>query len=356
MKKILLVIMMIAICISLMATLSLAGCKPKAAAETTAAETTAAEATVAETTAAETTEAVVAEEQLHFYFVTHAFPHPFFKIMENGAMDAAKLYGVNVTYEYTKEFSIEQQAQLLNEVLPLKPDGVVISVADPAALDAPARAIIDAGIPMMACNAFDPRPDNERIPYLVYFGADEYLAGRALAEAALKAKPNPVEVGIAAHFRGQSTLEERLRGVQDVLKEHNIVPDEVVEVTNDPTTINERTRAYFTSHPNIDIYFSMGHTPQVSITKDFFKETDRLGKVLMVTFDFDDETVDDIKSGVLLAVSDQQQYLQGYLPVEWLYLYKKYGFLPGSDFIPTGPFITTKDNIAIVETGIGTWR
>ena len=53
---------------------------------------------------------------------------------------------------------------------------------------------------------------------------------------------------------------------------------------------------------------------------------------------------------------DQQVWLEGYLTVEWLWLYKKYGFVPGSDIL-TGPFFVNKDNAEEVEKGIKVgWR
>jgi simple sugar transport system substrate-binding protein len=41
---------------------------------------------------------------------------------------------------------------------------------------------------------------------------------------------------------------------------------------------------------------------------------------------------------------DQQQYLQGYLPVIILANYLKYGLLPASDRILTGPGFVTPEN------------
>jgi simple sugar transport system substrate-binding protein len=44
---------------------------------------------------------------------------------------------------------------------------------------------------------------------------------------------------------------------------------------------------------------------------------------------------------------DQQQYLQGYLPVAFLALHAKYGRIPGGD-VPSGPNLITKEKAAQV--------
>ena len=54
---------------------------------------------------------------------------------------------------------------------------------------------------------------------------------------------------------------------------------------------------------------------------------------------------------------DQQQFLQGYLPVEILTYYHLYGLLPGGGApILTGPGFVTRDNVDTVIANILTAR
>ena len=50
-----------------------------------------------------------------------------------------------------------------------------------------------------------------------------------------------------------------------------------------------------------------------------------------------------IEKGDMLFAIDQQQYLQGYLPVIALDLYKRYGLLQANDVL-SGPGFVTKEN------------
>jgi len=65
-------------------------------------------------------------------------------------------------------------------------------------------------------------------------------------------------------------------------------------------------------------------------------------------FDLDEVTLAAIKDGIALFTVTQQQYLQGYLPIVWLYLYNRYGFLPANDIL-TGPGFVDSSNIEKVE-------
>ena len=64
-------------------------------------------------------------------------------------------------------------------------------------------------------------------------------------------------------------------------------------------------------------------------------------------FDVSERVLEGIRDGKQLFAADQQQYLQGYLPVTFLALNAKYGLMPGGN-VPSGPNLITKDKAAQV--------
>jgi simple sugar transport system substrate-binding protein len=78
------------------------------------------------------------------------------------------------------------------------------------------------------------------------------------------------------------------------------------------------------------------------------KQGGSLGKVKLGTFDLTPDVLTGIRDGELEFAIDQQQYLQGYLPVVVLAQYKQYGVLPAGGVLPTGPGFVTKENAARV--------
>lgn len=72
------------------------------------------------------------------------------------------------------------------------------------------------------------------------------------------------------------------------------------------------------------------------------------------TFDLDSQVVADLQSSSMDFAIDQQQYLQGYLPITAPYLYKKHegnSVGPGT-VVPTGPLVVNKSNVGTVQAAI----
>ena len=68
------------------------------------------------------------------------------------------------------------------------------------------------------------------------------------------------------------------------------------------------------------------------------------GKVMLITNDLLPSAVTAIQNGSLLALIDQQQYLQGWAPIVFLALNIRYGFTLAQDIL-TGPAVVDKSNI-----------
>ena len=293
--------------------------------------------------------------EFYFHIVMHTSPHPFWYTMAKGAMDAAERYNVKVVSEMFPKESHEDQANRTDEVIALKPDGIVTAITNLNLIEGPIKRAMARGIPIIAANAPDTRPVGERIPYVTYVGQDERIAGQRIGNELLKDRPGLKHVVIANHKPGLSVLESRAQGVRDVLDAKGVKVT-VLAVPASPTDILERYRAHWTRHPETDGFVTLKCCPNNEIARNFFKEEGLLDKVSNITWDMGEDTLAAIKKGEMLGLIDQQVYLQGYLSVHWLYLYAKYGFVPGGD-IQTGPFFVTKDNIEFVEEGIaGGWR
>src|ERR687894_188969 len=94
----------------------------------------------------------------------------------------------NVTTEYisTNQYSVQEHVRLLEQTIATRPDGIAVPIVSSDAFEGPLRRAIEQGIPVVAFNIPDARPQGERIPYLTYVGGDEYLTGKRLGEYALE--------------------------------------------------------------------------------------------------------------------------------------------------------------------------
>jgi simple sugar transport system substrate-binding protein len=280
------------------------------------------------------------------YVVSHGGPaDPFWGVVMKGVKDAAAKFGVTAYYLGPEKFSIKEFIDLLESAIAKKPDGLVVTITNPIALDEPLRRAIKMGIPVIAINVPDDRPPEKAIPYLCYVGMDEYLAGVYAARRMLQ-EFTPKRAVIAIHEPGHAGLEARAKGISDVLEEKKI-PVEKLDIGTDPTKALTTLKAYLQKYPDTDAIFTLGPLgahPAIQLVE----EEKLVGKVKIGAIDLTTKITDAIKRGVVVFTIDQQQYLQGYLPILFLKLYLDYGLIP-QEKVLTGPLVVDKRNVDKVE-------
>lgn len=295
---------------------------------------------------------IVEAKSYNFYVVSHGGPgDPFWGVVMKGMKEGADAITqgtddtIKAIYSGPAKYSVEELVNMLNSAIATKPDGIAVTITDIAALDAPLRKAISNGIPVIAINVPDPRPEAEKIPYLFYVGGDEYLSGKKAAQKILDVR-KPKKAVVTIHEIGHMGLELRAKGFIEVMTA-NGVPAEKLATYLDPTQAIEILKGYFTKNPDTDAIFSLGSIDSAYVIT-FLKEQGLDGKVIHGGFDVSDEVVHAIKDGTTLFTISQQQYLQGYLPMQFLYLLNKYKFLPANDVL-TGPGFIDASNVKEVE-------
>jgi simple sugar transport system substrate-binding protein len=280
--------------------------------------------------------------------VTHGTPgDPFWAVYRKGLEDGKNQFGVELTDEAPEQFSVQALVDLLNSAIAAQPAGIIATITDPAAVEAPLRQAIEQGIPVIAVNVPDTRED--RIPYLFYVGGDEELGGRTAGQRILQ-ELTPQRAACAIQEVGHVGLQARCKGFTDVMEEAGVPTDTVPIEGGDPTKSAEVLRGYFTDNQDTDALFTLGPqgaTPAIQV----LEEQGLTDKITHMTFDLSQEQVDQIKEGNILGTVGQQQYLQGYLPILFLRLNLEHGFTLAADVL-TGPFVVDSSNLETVEQGV----
>ena len=287
------------------------------------------------------------EVKYTYYFVSHIGPADPNMLWLTKSIDAIeKLLPVKVIYSSAEVFSIEKQRELLDAAIAAKPDGLIVPITDPVALEEPLRRAIAQGIPVIASNIEDPRPEGEKIPYLTYVGGDEYLTGVKMAEHLLKLSDEQSKeirkaiVGIG-HV-GHVGAERRAQGMTDRFSENDI-PTIKVALTEEPSKIYEVARSTLEANPDTDIFWvvTMLATPFV---RQAILDLGMQDQVMLATVDESTMAIEGILKGYVVATHSQQFYLQGWLPVMWLYIYNEYGYTPPPKEL-VGPVIIDKTTV-----------
>jgi len=272
---------------------------------------------------------------------------PFFAMVLKGFEAAEEVFPVDVHYIGLSAGELNPTGLVtqLETAKAAMPDGLITGFWMAAAEDDVVRAMISAGIPVIAINQNDTRPPDERIPYLSYVGQDETETGQALAKATL-ARMDVTRAIIGIHVPGSASLEIRANGIAEVL-EGNGIPYDKLDITADPSTAISVMGAYLMQHPDTNVIFTLGPTgthPSLSL----LQEQGLGGKVVISTFDVTNKTIEGIKDGRILLTVSQQPFMQSFTAVQLLYMYLEYGIVPPAH-IPTGPTMIDKNNVEIIE-------
>jgi simple sugar transport system substrate-binding protein len=262
---------------------------------------------------------------------------PFYNVIKNGARQAESDLGVDVAYKETSQYDFQEQKRLIEAAIARKPDGLVVSNESPDVLDPVIADAVDAGIPVVVANAMGPKT-LATTGALGFVGQDEYEVGK-LAGQRLK------QAGVATAFCvnpavGSVPLDERCRGLADVLGEGNT---KVLATTVDDRTASKNRMKAALQRDHMDAMLVTAATVNGAQALQAVEETGNSGKVKIASIDLTPDVLEAVKNGDILFTSDQQQYLQGYLPVQILTLFNEYGLRP-QPLTKTGPAYITADN------------
>ena len=287
----------------------------------------------------------LAREDVRIVVVSHGqAADPFWSVVKNGVDQAAEDLGIQVEYQSPQTFDMVAMAQLIDAAVASNPDGLVVSIPDANALGDSIRAAVDAGIPVISMNSGSDVA--KELGILAHVGQTEYEAGvgggRRMGEAGTT---NAICINQEV---GNVALDLRCQGFADGLAESGGTV-EVLEVpgASDPIETQQRVVAKLTTDSSIDGVLALGPTAAAPALAAL-DELGLIGTLNIGTFDLSPDVLEEIRDGNMLFAIDQQQYLQGYLPVVMLTLFAENLNTIGSEVIMTGPGFVTQETAATV--------
>ncbi|SNS09986.1 sugar ABC transporter substrate-binding protein [Actinacidiphila glaucinigra] len=271
--------------------------------------------------------------------VTHAAPgDTFWDLIRKGAQAAAAKD--NVELIYSNDPNAATQANLIQNAIDQKVDGIAVTLAKPDAMKDVVAKAEAAGIPVVGFNAgLDDWKDQG---LLEYFGQDESVAGEALGDKLndLGAKHYICVI----HEQGHVALEARCAGVKKTFKGKT---ENLYVNGTDMPSVKSTITAKLKQDSGIDYVVTLGAPFALTAVQSV---ADAGSDAKVGTFDLNKDLVKAVKDGGVQFAVDQQPYLQGYLSVDSLWLYKTNGNVSGGGVAPvlTGPAFVDKDNVESV--------
>jgi simple sugar transport system substrate-binding protein len=291
--------------------------------------------------------------ELRFFLVSHGGPgNPFWNVAIKGMEDACAFLGTQCQWLGDETFGFDNMPGYMDDALAAGATGIGITAARPEAVEEGALQAISQGIPVIAFNAPDTR--DEPIPYLFYIGGDEFLGGVAVAEEMLATGMEIDKAICPIQEPGHTGLEARCAGFRSVMEAagvsvENLATDNDISITSGILT------DYWLANPDLDAVFSLGPLPSDAYYQFLDENGVDPSTMLHGTFDLSPAIITAIQDGRTLIAIDQQQYLQGFETIMWLYLNSQFGLEPANDIL-TGPGRVTAANAGLVAELSGTYR
>jgi simple sugar transport system substrate-binding protein len=271
----------------------------------------------------------------------------FWGVVRNGVTAAAKDMGVAVNYSAPDaESDMVRMSALIDTAVTKKPTGLVVSIPNPEALRGSIEKAVAAGIPVISMNSgSDVFRD---LGILAHVGQTEYEAGVGAGE---RMKAAGVKNGVCFNQEvGNQALTLRCNGFFDGL---GVGADNGTVLTgniSDPAGMQSTIQAALQGDATIDGLLTLG--PSVAVPAlQALDAAGKSGTVKLATFDLSADVLTAIKDGKMEFAVDQQQFIQGYLPIVFLTTYAETRNLPtgnGSGLLMTGPGFVTKENAEAV--------
>src|SRR5690349_14722895 len=289
--------------------------------------------------------ALVKRSDIKIEIVTHGQAQDgFWGVVRNGVKAGAADMGVTANYSAPgAESDMPGMVSLIEAAIAKKPTGLVVSIPNPDALGPAIKKAVDAGIPVVSMNSGS--DVFKSLGVLAHVGQTEYEAGLGAGERFKEAG-----VKNAACFNqevGNQALTLRCQGFFMGLtgsKDGKVLTGNI----SDPAGMQSTIAAALQADATIDGLLTLGP----SVAKPALDAVAASGKQIhLATFDLSADVLTAIKDGKMDFAIDQQQFLQGYLPIVILTNYAETRNLPtgnGQGLIMTGPGFVTKDSAADV--------
>jgi simple sugar transport system substrate-binding protein len=284
-----------------------------------------------------------------FWFVNHVTTNLFFVPTRLGYTDAAKLLGLPTpNWGGSTDSLVPQMTSYIETAISGKASGIATTVITADSFTTPIGNAMNAGIPVVTYNA-DGIYDSNGTPVintnrLCYVGQALYLSGQQLGERILTLVDSG-EIVIFIATPGSGNIQPRYDGAVAAIKASG-KPITVTQVATGATTSVELApeKAFFSGHKTIKGAFAVD-AGSTELMAQALSATGLVGKIPAGGFDLTPTTLSAIQAGQLDFTIDQEPYLQGFLPVLYMYLYNLSGGLVRPPDTDTGLTFVDKTNV-----------
>lgn len=300
-----------------------------------------------ETSGSEETKTADGQKKPKVAYVTNGIAS-FWVIAEKGARAAAKEFDCDVEVRMPPaDGAVANQQRMIEELLTVGVDGVAVSPIDPKNQTDFLNSVSEKT--RLITHDAD-APDSKR---LAYVGMDNYTAGRMCGKVVKEALPDGGSIMVFVGRLEQLNARLRRQGLIDELLDRSVdsarydEPGKVIGEGGKYVILDTRTDNFDFGAAKALAEDSIAKHPDLSCMVGLFaynppkilqalRGADKLGKIKVVGFDEDDETLQAIKDGHCYGTVVQNPYMYGFESVRILAAMAR----GEKDVVPAGGFLS----------------
>jgi ABC-type sugar transport system substrate-binding protein len=232
----------------------------------------------------------------------------FYVTMECGAMAEAAALGVHLTVNGPADFSVSEQAPILNAVAVAKPNALIVAPTSATALDPELQRIQSEGVKLI----FVDTDSSDMSLGLSRITSNNTGGGALAADSLAQAIGGKGTVAVINVMPGISTTDARIQGFDAEMKAKypgiTVLP---VQYDNDSAaTAASQVEGDITAHPNLSGVFATNVLSAQGAATGV-DHAGKSGQVKLATFDADPQQMQALKSNTIQLAIAQDPYLEG---------------------------------------------
>ncbi|MFB3920772.1 MAG: substrate-binding domain-containing protein [Terriglobia bacterium] len=303
------------------------------------------------------------EETERYYFISANIALPYWQEAQAGFQDAGRALGVKVEFKGPESYNPEDEVEAFRKAVQARPAGIAVSPTRPDLFVKEIDSAIEAGIPVLCVDS--DAPESKRV---LFVGTDNFLAGQESGRRIAELLHGKGRIALIT-ITGQYNLEERRRGVDEVLKKYpDLKISQELNDKGDPRIANDQISALLESKDKKDQFDGI-LCLEASGGPGAAEALHRLnldGKYPIVAMDKNPETLDWISRGAIAATVAQKSYTMAYYSLKMLddlhhnvvhEFTKDWRSAPTSPLpkrVDTGTAVIDKTNLADFQAAIAT--
>jgi len=292
-----------------------------------------------------------------YVLVTANVDLPYWQEASAGLTDVGKNAGVKVDMVGPATFSPSEELTAFQQAVAQHPSGIMVSVTDPKLFKDPIDHAILQGIPVICIDA--DAPESNRV---LFIGTDNFRAGQDSGKRMATLLGGQGRVVIVT-LAGQSNSEERVRGVTEALKKYpGVQVIQTIDDRGDGRVAYDAISALLQKKEKIDGIICLEATGGPGAA-DALHQMDMTGKIKIVAFDKDPQTLEAIDRKWITATVVQKPYVMAYYGVRFLddlhhnavHEFKDWATAPTAPlptFVDTGTAVIDSSNLATFQKAL----